>query len=181
MRLIAVFAGTVIGSVLMLAGCGSQSAPQNTTTPAENPPQQTSPASGAEWSKTDPCGLLSAEDVKGYLGPEAKTTGTKTEKFNRPECTWTGKDRDQVKITLWQPPAKDVIASPTKKTLPVGNKTGYITSSTSASCLLEVDGGTAFVSMDAKAGSQTPPSAADDTTCKKVATSLSAVVEKLGW
>ncbi|MBP2322742.1 hypothetical protein JOF56_003127 [Kibdelosporangium banguiense] len=177
MRLIAV----AIGSLLVLAGCGSESAPQNTTTSTPAPPQQASSAGSTEWSKVDPCGLLSAQDIKDYLGPEANTTGTKTDKFNRPECTWTGKDRDQVKITVWQPPAKDVIAGPTKKTLPVGDKTGYITSSTSASCLLEVDGGTAFVSMDAKAYTQTASNAAEDSTCKKVATTLSGVVEKLGW
>jgi hypothetical protein len=174
MRMIAV----VVGSLLVLAGCGSQSAPQGTTTPQNTAPPQTS---AAEWSKADPCGLLSEAEITSYLGPEAKTTGTKTEKFNRPECTWAGKDRDQVKITLWVPPAKDVIASPSKRTLPVGGKTGYITTSTPASCLLEVDGGQAFVSMDAKANSQTPASAAGDTTCKKVATTLSGVVDKLGW
>jgi hypothetical protein len=179
MRIIAV----VAGSLLLLAGCGSESVPLTSITTPQNtaPAEQTSAANNAEWSKVDACGLLPAAEITRYLGPDAKPTGTKSEKFNRPECTWTGKDRDQVRITVWQPPAKDVIASTTKKTLPVGSKTGYITSSTPASCLLEVDGGTAFVSMDAKAFSQTPSSAADDTTCKKVATTLSAVVEKLGW
>lgn len=165
----------------MLTGCGSGSAPQNTTTSGQTPPQQTGSTNDADWSKVDPCGLLSAPDITGYLGAEAKTTGTKSEKLNRLECTWTGKDRDQVKIMVWQPPAKDVIAGPTKKTLPVGAKTGYITSSTSASCLLEVDGGPAFVSMDAKAFTQTAADAAADTTCKKSATTLTGVVEKLGW
>jgi hypothetical protein len=168
------------GTVLALAGCGSQTAPQNTTSQQPTPPQQSASAT-ADWSTLDPCTLLPAEEITSYLGPGAETTGTKTEKPNRPECTWKGKDRDQVKIMLWQPPAKDVIASPSKKTLPVGSKTGYITSSTPASCLLEVDGGTAFVSMDAKAFSQTPSSAAADTTCKKAATTLSGVVDKLGW
>jgi hypothetical protein len=168
------------GTLLVLAGCGSQPTSQDTTSQQATPPQQSASAT-ADWSKADPCELLTADEITGYLGPDAKTTGTKTEKFGRPECTWTGKDRDQVKIIAWQPPAKDVIASPSKKTLPVGSKTGYITSSTPASCLLEVDGGTAFVSMDAKAFSQTPSSAADDATCKKVATTLSGVVEKLGW
>jgi hypothetical protein len=177
MRIIAV----VVGSLLVLAGCGSESAQQNTTGPAGTPPQQASSAAGTEWSKVDPCGLLSTQDIQSYLGPDAQATGAKSDRMGRPECVWKGKDLDQVKITLWQPPAKDVIAAPSKKTLPVGGKTGYITSSTSASCLLEVDGGTAFVSMDAKSYTQTAPSAADDTTCKKAATTLSGVVEKLGW
>jgi hypothetical protein len=178
MRIIAV----VAGSLLLLAGCGSESPVQGTAAPQNTTQQQQTNAPGdTEWSKIDPCGLLSAEEIKSYLGAGAKTTGTKSEKFGRPECTWTGEGRDQVNIGVWQPPAKDIIANPKHKTLPVAGKTGYITTSTSASCLLEVDGGPAFVSMDAKAFSQTPSSAADDTTCKKVATTLSGVVEKLGW
>jgi hypothetical protein len=168
--------------LLLLAGCGSPPAPQTPAAPQNTaPPQQTSAASDAEWSTVDPCALVPADEIKTYLGPSAAAAGTKSEKFGRPLCTWTGQDRDKVTLQVWQPPAKDVIASPSKKTLPVGAKTGYITSSTAASCLLEVDGGTAFVSMDADAFSQTPSSAAADTTCKKVATTLTAVVGKLGW
>jgi Protein of unknown function (DUF3558) len=177
MRIVTLRTIAVVGSLLVLAGCGSKAEPQSQTTPPGTPPQQ----AGSDWSKVDPCGLLSTADIQGYLGPDAQASGTKSNQAGRPACTWKGTDLDQVKLMLWQPPAKDIIASPKKKTLPVAGKTGYITASTSASCLLEVDGGTAFVSLDAKAVSQTPASAADDTTCKKAATTLSAVVEKLGW
>ena len=182
----------IAGSLLLLAGCGSEANPQSISTPQNSakqnaaeqnaqPVQPTSAANDEPWSKIDPCTLLSASEITGYLGPSASRAGTKSQKFGRPLCTWTGRDRDKVNIQIWQPPAKELIADPAKTTLPVDGKVGYITSSTAASCLLEVDGGPAFLSMEVAAFVVTPPSSTVDTTCKKVAATLAGVVGRLDW
>lgn len=157
--------------LLPMTACGDSD--DNTRTPSG---ATTGSADQSDWRAVDACGLLPEEDVVAYLG-ETDAPSSRTDEHGRPTCNWTGSGTDRIRLTVWEPPAPDVIADPSKRTLDVGDKTGYVTTETGSSCLLEVDAGPAFLSMQVYASGTAP----GDDVCQLVGGSLANAVDTLGW
>ncbi|WP_216215061.1 DUF3558 family protein [Amycolatopsis aidingensis] len=168
-----------IAGTVGLAGCGGGEGGSSDQDPASG--QSTSggapPAGQASWQQQDPCGLLTAEDTAEYLGAGAGE-GRRTDDMGRPRCEWSGEGAGRIKLTIWQPPAPDIVTGGGKDTVPVGDTTGYITSETELSCHMDVQAEPAFLQFDVRT-SDTEAGQRDF--CAKVAQTAQQVLTTLGW
>lgn len=152
---------------LLLAGCGGEAA-----TGAPTDPQQDT----AAWQQQDPCELLTPEEVKRYLGDEAASP-KRTDDMDRPRCEWKGEGLGEIKLSLWQPPAPEIVTD-RKDVIEVGDRKGYIVSETDRSCHLDVESEPAFLQFEVFA---TESEAHQQNFCQAVAEIAEKVLAELRW
>ncbi|GAB3487139.1 DUF3558 family protein [Amycolatopsis cihanbeyliensis] len=168
-----------IAGAFGLAGCGGDeggASDQDSSTEQSTsggPP----PAGQASWQQQDPCGLLTPEETAKYLGAGAGE-GRRTDDMGRPRCEWSGAGASRIKLTLWQPPAPDIVTGGGKDTVPVGDTTGYITSETELSCHMDVQAEPAYVQFDVRTSDT---EAGQPNFCAKVAETARQALGTLGW
>ncbi|GAA1201181.1 DUF3558 family protein [Prauserella alba] len=170
-----VFMTTAIAATLSLAACGSESGGTDSA-PASAP--LSAPDGQAAWQQQDPCSLLSEQELQPYLGDKAGSIPPeRSSKLNRSTCEWKVSKYDGVRLVLWQPPAPTVVTD-RDKTVEVGERTGYITSETSTSCLMDVKADPAYLQIDVNAADV---DSGREHYCEVAAETAQAALTKLGW
>lgn len=160
-------AAVATAGTLLLAGCGGEAAPGAPTGAEQD--------TGAAWQQEDPCDLLTSDEVKKYLGDEAASP-KKTDNSGRPGCEWKGEGLGQIKLSLWQPPASEIVTD-REDVIEVGDTKGYIVSETDRSCHMDVEAEPAFLQFEVFA---TEPDAHDQHFCQVVAKTAQKVRAELG-
>lgn len=166
----------VVGCALVfIAGCSASE--QDTQGSDSTTTGSVSPSPGYTKQGQDMCALLTDKQVATYLGDHVPQP-ERSSKRDRPTCTWDAESIDQVEVALWVPPIRSIITEDAKRTIGIGDYTGYVETETKTSCTINIEGPDRFLNVDVSGSEKRSE---DGKLCNSVSDMAHGVLNDLDW